>query len=155
MKALTFFFALMAPAFGRMGETVGECRGRYGKEIKVEESISGMGFFKAGYMILAYFDEGRVGMLNIFHPSVDQISGSRPVITEEEIDTFLKENGSGSEWVEREDFDPVNRTWDSKDGKKLAIYDTMKHKLVIATLEYRAKMDAKRAAEEKRKFDGV
>lgn len=154
MKTLAFFFALMVPAFARLGETVDECRTRYGKESSVDEKLSMMEFRKAGFRLMITFDAGRAAYMFINHDPTNDFIPTNPEITDAEIETLLKSNGGGSEWVERKDFDMISKTWDTKDGKRIAIYDTLKHNIMIVSVDYGQKMAEKRKLEQKQNLDG-
>jgi len=62
----------------------------------------------------------------------------------ERIKSLLKTEGGNSGWTPLPGF-TINGVWDSADGKSFAIYDTMRHKLVIMTREaYHREKEAKK-----------
>lgn len=154
MKTLAFFFALIIPVSARLGETMEECRVRYGKETDMDEENSSMVFTKAGFRIYAVFVEGRVGVMTVAHSVGKNVLGTPPDITEAELTAFKEANSGGSEWVARGDLSIMNKTWDTKDNKRVAVYDTLKHALTMFTTDYAKKRAAKKAEEEKKNLEG-
>ena len=65
---------------------------------------------------------------------------------EERIKSLLHSEGGDLGWNPLPGF-TINGVWDSENGKIFAIYDTMRHKLVIMTREaYRREKEAKKKA---------
>jgi hypothetical protein len=155
MKTLAFFFALMVPVFGRLGETVPECKARYGEPISVEEAASMLVFKKAGFNICVTFDQGRASYIFISKEKPSSgFSIGDPEISVAERETFRNANTGGSKWILREDFDFVNETHDTEDKKRVVMYDTLKHHLMFFTMDYAKKRAAAKEAEEKKALEG-
>ena len=69
---------------------------------------------------------------------------------EERIKSLLKSEGGKTGWTPLSGF-TINGVWDSDDGKSFAIYDTMRHKLVIMTREaYHREKEAKKQSSSER-----
>lgn len=153
MKTLALFFALVAPCFARLGETVAECKARYGEPVHIVEKTSAMHFSKAGFRLVIEFYKGRAAGVMIekeAEPGVLQIGN--PEISKTEIDTFLQANSGGGEWVENSEGDFVNVIWFSKGGRNLAVWQKFEHTLSFMTKEYLDHRSAQKAQEEKEKL---
>lgn len=81
---------LTVTSFARIGETMDEAVKRYGRFVR-HDTIHGEEFYsfeKSGFHILAHFHDGKIDRI-LYN------SESRPKLTHEEIDTFLKVNNGG------------------------------------------------------------
>ena len=106
---------------------------------------SGLLYFRSGGLcVIAHFHQNRCDVLSIFRPEVS--GGLHEELSEERIKELLLHDGGNADWQPLPGF-TINRVWDSTDGKTFAIYDTMRHKLVIMTREaYRREKEAKKEA---------
>lgn len=66
----------------------------------------------------------------------------------------MTSNSGGSTWVERGDVDFINKTYDSKDGKYLAIQNKVENTLTFITMKHLKKTLEAKATEEKKNLDG-
>jgi hypothetical protein len=154
MKVFLFLFLAMAsPASARLGETVQECRKRYGKEIEVDNENGVMAFEKEGWMIAVMFHKGRAGALSFQHKK-EPGGIFNPKISDVEIATLLKANGGGQEWTASDDIDFINRKFFTPNASRAASYDTVESRLFVMTKEYLDFTAEKKADAEKAKIDG-
>jgi len=131
----------------QLGSTPGESVSHYGKPERESLKQRGLLYFrKEPLCIIAHFDHGRCDVLSIF--SSTENLGLPDELDGEKLPTLLKENGGGKEWKSVAHFS-INRLWDSTDNSSFAIYDTMRHKLVIMTHD--AYSREKSAAQDARK----
>lgn len=80
--------------------------------------------------LVAHFYHGACDQICIF--SDKEIQGFPVALTDDEIQSLLRDFGGGMDWF------PVgrlsmNRVWNSGDGRSFAIYETMHNKLVMMT----------------------
>ena len=81
---------------------------------------------------IAHFHQGHCDVLSIF--SANSMMGLPEDIGFEKAVQMLDSEGGGCAWKRVGRF-TINGVWNSSDGKSFAIYDTMRHKLVIMTRE--------------------
>jgi len=72
----------------------------------------------------------RINLLSIF--SEKNEAGLPVELDQDLISKLLQSEGGGSGWTPVARF-TINGVWNSSDNKSFAIYDTMRHKLVIMT----------------------
>lgn len=160
MKTLAFFFVLIStfilPLSARLGETVPEATARYGDPAGRDEKLSALIFNKSGFTLCAYFHQGRVGMLYITKDGdPNEFIKTHPAISDTEITSFLKANGAGIGWEDTTgQFEMVSQSWKTKDGKKIAIYNKIKHELTIVTMEFAEAHEKQKAQDEKKNLEG-
>lgn len=147
LKWSTVFCALvlglLAPAYGRIGETLIACERRYGPA--TEEGHDDVGyecvkFTKNGFTIVAHFYGG----------IVDSISFQKAynLWSDAEVQTLLEDNGDGKTWGEGDgEWQWATRqATDNDDGPLLAHYYASSGKLLIVTQGHvRRFLDAKKA----------
>jgi hypothetical protein len=131
--------------WGQIGATPEECTGYYGKPERDAMKESGLLCFrKEPLCYIAHFYQGRCDMLSIFS-SQDEM-GVPEGLSDNQIAGLLRSEGSPDREI---DWQPVSRAaingiWKSPDGKSFAVYDTMRHKLVIMTrAAYKREKEAK------------
>lgn len=110
---LLFLFLVGAPVvvFGRIGETVEQCRDRYGAEKLVTDS--GKHHFEmSGFRVVCSFDSK--GMCS----SIIFMKGDGQEFTATERDVLLEKNAAGGKWVVNKDFD---KRFDHSAGEWMAM----------------------------------
>lgn len=148
MRILTAFLALtgfLPVAEAALGETTAQSITRYGKPERDALKQSGLLCFRKGDLcVIAHFQDGRNDVLSIF--SAEDDMGLPKDLGETRIKSLLIQEGGDSGWQPLSGF-TINGVWDSADGRSFAIYDTMRHKLVMMTREaYRREKQAKKEA---------
>jgi len=130
---------------GAIGESPDQSISRYGKPERDAMKESGLLYFRSGGLcVIAHFHQNRCDVLSIFSPEIS--GGLHEELSDERIKELLLRDGGNAGWQPLPGF-TINRVWDSNDGKTFAIYDTMRHKLVIMTREaYRREKEAKKEA---------
>lgn len=128
-----------------MGDTPAQSTARYGKPERETMRESGLLYFRKGDLcVISHFYQGRCDVLSLFSATDDL--GLPKRLEPDQIKSLLLSEGGDIGWQPLPGF-TINEVWDSKDGKIFAIYDTMRHKLVIMTREaYRREKEAKRDA---------
>jgi len=126
---------------GAIGETPEQSVSRYGKPERDAMKESGLLCFRKGDLCtIAHFHGGMCDALSLF--SDHESLGLPEDLGEERIRMLLHDEGGGVIWSPVGRFS-INRVWNSSDGKSFAIYDTMRHKLVMMTREaYRREKSA-------------
>ena len=115
----------------RIGATIEECVARYGKPVRDSMQESGLLYFRdASLCHIVHFQNGRCDVLSVF--SIKSDNGFALGLTDDQIIGILKDDGRGRDWDPVNRF-TINRIWNSSDREIFAIYDTMRHKLVIMT----------------------
>ena len=100
----------------------------YGAPVKEDPKKGLLYFSTPKFNRIAHFFDGKCDTISTFS---DQTEIGFPVsLTDDQIMGFLKDESKGKEWlpVSRAS---INKVWNSPDMKSFAIYDTMRHKLVI------------------------
>lgn len=114
-----------------IGATPQQSISRYGTTERDAIKESGLLYFrKGGLCTIAHFYQGRCDLLSIF--SEKESMGFPEELSDERITSLLKSEGGFSEWTAAPRF-TINGVWRTPDGKLIAVYDTMRHKLVIMT----------------------
>ena len=138
---LAHLFALQV-SYARIGETLEECKVRYG-EVFAEQELNGIpafGFMKSDYLIMVTFHGGYASSVTIGKTSQEKITAN-------EIDILLKANGGEKQWIELPD-----DSWKTEDGEILANY--MDPVLVVTTADFEKLLDEATKREEAEKLDG-
>jgi hypothetical protein len=148
MRVLVVSLALMAvlPRLNAaLGESTAQSISRYGNPERNALKQSGLLCFrKRDLCAIAHFQDGKCDVLSLF--STEDDMGLPKDLGSERIKSLLKSEGGNSGWTPLPGF-TINGVWDSADGKCFAIYDTMRHKLVIMTREaYHREKEAKKEA---------
>lgn len=146
MKVLLVILSLMAALprlHGALGESTAQSITRYGKPERDALKQSGLLCFRKGDLcVIAHFQQGKCDVLSLF--STEDDMGLPRDLGEDRIRALLRSEGGNSTWEPLCGF-TINGVWDSADGKSFAIYDTMRHKLVIMTREaYHREKEAKK-----------
>lgn len=138
---LSAFTVLHANA--RIGETLEQCKVRYGTPIT--ESKSSAAFIKAGFVIGVMFYEGKVDSLAIVKVEKDAL-GKSIEMSDNEISQLLQANSGNRKWKEHTcSFD---RSWLTEDAQVVAIYEPSKRQLTIMTKDAAERSGADKKAEE-------
>ena len=118
------------PLEARIDDDCAASAARYGKPVQDSLKESGLLYYrKDGLCLIAHFFSGRCDVMSIF--SEKQFEGVPESLPEEKLTLLLnREGGAGWRRVPRLS---MNDVWGSIDGRLFAIYDTMRHKLVIMT----------------------
>lgn len=131
-----YFFLLLMLCSGtllhaQMGATSEQCIARYGKPERDAMKESGLLFFRnSGICAIAHFEQGHCDVLSLF--SSNEMMGLPEELSEERLTSLLQSEGGGALWKKVGRFS-INTVWNSSDNKSFAIYDTMRHKLVMMT----------------------
>ena len=137
-------------ANARIGETLEQCRVRYGKEIRDADGC--FGFIKAGFFIMVQFYEGKADSI-VFRKVEQNILGIPVEISPNEIQNLLKQNGGGQTWKETNEI-IIGSSWATEDEKVLAGYRAMEHILIVFTLDHSLRTLAAKKAKEDKKLEG-
>ena len=132
-----------AGASGRIGETMAQCKARYGKP--VSEAKGTFRFEKAGFLICAWFDGDRCDRITFDKIKKDR-NGMFETFAEAEIQTLLAANSGGKDWRD------VSRAsdyykWQTDGGERIAETDGNRRGLVIYTASYTAREEKRYKAE--------
>ena len=114
----------------RINDDCAASAARYGQPVQDSLKESGLLYYrKDGLCLIAHFFSGRCDVMSIF--SEKQFEGVPESLPEEKLMHLLNREGGG-EW-RRVPRLSMNDVWGSVDGRLFAIYETMRHKLVIMT----------------------
>lgn len=149
MKLLALFYIFLAiPLFGRIGETLAQCRVRYG--VETNQQGSEYIFLKSGFTVSCAFDGTTSDAKVISILFVKMSGGETPhpiAISDDEINLFLKANASGSTWRQADKNNSIGAQWVSTDSRLLAVYDASKRTLMIVSSEFLKKLQDQKMAE--------
>jgi hypothetical protein len=139
---------LTTAASARIGETLEQCRTRYGAEVKSSASTAtGYSFFsKNGFLISIQFTDGKAAMLTFRKTTPGE------AITPAQLDALLASNAGGSKW--QADAKSTFPSWQTEDRKVLALYLEKSGMLTIITAAQTAKNKAQTEASEKEQVKG-
>lgn len=113
-----------ATAHARLGETIAQCKARYGEEIARDNEEKYLGFHKNGFVIMAYFDDQSLCKKLIF------FQDDKSALSDYQKD-FLVEANFGKGAVKS--FIGIEESWtDNKTG--LAIHSLLYKTLTFMTL---------------------
>jgi hypothetical protein len=159
-------FAVLAcsSATARIGETLEECKDRYG-EVTVstpapehfpEGSII-HGFEKAGMTVAATIQDNKVVQIMFWKIEKDGAGKPQP-LNDVEIRTLLDANGHGQEWEEA----PANEipadtdAWYTRLGDKvvLAIHDKSAGRLTLVTQQFQRAITKNKESKEQKRLEG-
>lgn len=127
---LLFLVFSSGVAIAQLDSTPQQSITRYGSPVRNELAGSGLLYFQnQGRCIICHYFRGRCDMISIF--SATSEAGVPESLNKECITQLLDSEGNGAVW-EMDRF-TINQHWNSKDGRNFAIYDTMRHKLVLMT----------------------
>jgi hypothetical protein len=155
MKIPFLLLLLAAPlASARLGETIDQCRARYGKETRIFKDEEGNihEYAKAGFVIGILFYEGKAAVI-IANKPPKGILGIPDEITPAELESLISANGRGSAWTKLGS-DIVKDKWLSDDGRGLATYDTLNHRLSLYDTAANERILETKAKKEKAKLKG-
>lgn len=141
-----FVFATVVSA--RIGETLEQCRVRYGKE---SPSGNQLVFIKAGWIILLELHNGKVDMISFRKTEKNVLDISMP-ISDNEIQYFLKQNSGGKTLIKTKS--GFANEWQTEDAQLYAVYDKTSHFLGIFTREFSIRSMERKKAEENKKLNG-
>jgi hypothetical protein len=148
MKVFLAILSLLTAVPGlnaALGETTTQSIARYGKPERDALKQSGLLYFRRGDLcVITHFQQGKCDVLSLFSSEDDL--GLPKDLGEARIKSLLTSEAGNPGWTPLPGI-TINGVWDSADGKSFAIYDTMRHKLVIMTREaYHREKEAKKQA---------
>jgi hypothetical protein len=136
-----------ASAFARIGETLEQCKQRYGQPYKTTEQA--VYFRKAPFHIAVIFYQGKAICVG-YRMIEENALGKGTEISDNEIEQLLKFNGADRQWKRRE----VISMWYTLDGQLFAHYDTWDHYLGVATKEWFERIAADTKQKEDKALEG-
>lgn len=148
------FVCLPGVAFARIGETLEQCKARYGEPI-IQENTHGMYvFIKSGFWIMVGFTaDGKAGCISYRKMALDTL-GQPQEITNDEIQTVLKLN-SNTKWERVIELSFTGRTWTNEDKSYAAVYSFLERTLIISNHEFAKKFQDKMKEIDKDKTNGL
>jgi hypothetical protein len=154
MKVFLFLLLAALPCSARLGETIEQCRARYGKETRILKDSEGdiHEYSKAGFVIGIRFHQGKAAIIVANKPP-QGLLGIPDEITPAELEALISANGRGSAWTKIEG-DIVKDKWVSDDKRGLATYDTINNRLSLYDIAANERMIEAKAAKEKAKLEG-
>jgi hypothetical protein len=87
-------------------------------------------YHKSPRNLVAHMYRGACDQICIF--SDKETQGFPVALTDEEIQSLLRDFGGGMDWLPVSRLS-LNRVWNSRNGRSFAIYETMHNKLVMMT----------------------
>lgn len=133
MRALPLLFLLLTalPTFARLGETKGQCAGRYGQPVKTLPNRV-LVYRHAGLTIFVTYWKDKAAKI-VTLKSHEQ---SGQTITQAELDTILTDNSGGSQWNKSPDSKPDYIIWTRADQKAIARHKPGEKIIVIHDSDY-------------------
>ncbi len=139
MKTKSISFLLLAVSFGsltlnaeaRLGETLEQCKARYGEPVR--EMGGAYAFKKSGLLVVAEFYEGKASGI-LYQSTTLDTSGRTVALSDGEIEALLKAEGGDQEW-EKVGADSEQAIWRTSGGAVAAVYHFKKRQLTVLTQE--------------------
>ena len=133
---LSLLAGLACQASARLGETPEQCKARYGEPIAPpDKEKQQLVYRKAGITLIIKFWKGTAQYLIIGKSERDVLD--QPVaMTEAEQETIAKANAGGQALKKGSEGGILDRSWETEDGSRIAVYYTGENLLVISTREY-------------------
>jgi hypothetical protein len=135
-RLLMIAFALsIVPCRAELGETMDQCIARYGQPVPQDTTPPGLPgksvtFKKNGYVIMVAFLKGIAGFETIFKEDESELS-------DKEIEAILQADVAGGKWGKPEQLNlPHAKEMWSRDDGATAVYEPMKHGLVLVSKQY-------------------
>jgi len=125
IKPIILFFALLSPAFGRIGETTKECQKRYDCD-KLPAPNGELSAVKGDLLLAAKFREGKCVVI--------VYSKIKNDFSPDEIIKLMDANHSGK-WVKAESSDPSTLTRISADCSVVFTYNTKTKEIMFITAD--------------------
>lgn len=138
-RVLALLVAATLPASARLGESIEQCRKRYGNEIQANQHLRTAQFLAAGVQIWIQFRGDTAVTVSYSRPAGWL---ERTSFTEVEIDTILKANQGDSPW-EQDLFNPSK--WVTRDLQRVAAKDSTGALTVSTVKEAQAAKEAEEA----------
>ena len=113
-------------------------------------------FRKSGFIIgCQFFKDRAAAVVMMKEKPAGEFTVLNPEMTQIEIDTILKANGAGGEWVNKTpQLELVSKIWVNDTAKRRACYDTIKHTLTIFTDEFADFSNNAKSEKEKENLKG-
>ena len=121
----------------RIGDTLEEASERYGKPVHKASADEFAMFKEASYYITAHFHDGKTDAITYVKAGSE--SSTKRAFSDDEIEMFLKINGSGQTW-ERSKAKAGLQEWRTEGRKFQAVYSESKF-LVITTAGYAKRLE--------------
>ena len=148
------FVCLPGVAFARIGETLEQCKARYGEPI-IQENTHGMYvFIKSGFYIMVGFGADKKVACITYRKTTKDDLGQPQEIADEEIQIILKLN-SNKKWGRVLEISFTNKLWTNEDKSYGANYDMLENTLVITNYEFAKKFQDKMKEIDKDKTNGL
>ena len=147
---IAILMMLSNKASARIGETLDQCKARYGEPVTVDGDT--YTFMKNGLLVIVEFYENKVDLIG-FRKAEENALSIAADMSDNEIQTILSANGNGNNWRKREVIS-INKEWEAEDVTMFAQYITMQNILMIFTKEYLARFDAAKKAKENNNLKG-
>jgi hypothetical protein len=151
---LFIFSAASLPSWGRLGETLDQCATRYGAALSHQDftysglNLHGTLFHKGGYIVMACLLEGK-DKVDAMCFSLEDADGG---LSDNQIALLLNAESDGKQWSKASE-PSMDRYWTREDGAT-AIYETMKHQLLVVSKDLIAASDAAQKADDAKKTQG-
>ncbi len=150
---ITILLSIASPAIARIGETPAECKARYGEPLQVDKNDQSVVFEKAGFQIIVFFWKDVVHQIMFAKKERDAI-GEPLAMSKEEISKIVASNTEGLKLVRGDEGGILDTSYETEDGKILAVYFAVNNILVISTKEYALEKKKKEEAEKIKNLEG-
>jgi hypothetical protein len=155
LSALVLSALLTSASQARVGETLEECRARYGQETGRDEEKKLVIFLKSGLTVAATFENDRVAWLMI---QKDRAAGAAwsawAGLADDQIEALQKANGGASKWRIIGKPDALTTIWRTDDKTRYALYSVTGGALIISTAEWWEKAKKQLEAEREKQVEG-
>lgn len=155
LPALVLSALLTTASQARVGETLEECRARYGQETRKDDAKKLVVFLKSGLTVAATFENDRVAWLMIHK---DRTAGAAwsawAGLADDQIAALQKANGGTSTWRIIGKSDVLTTIWRTDDKTRYALYSVTGGALIISTAEWWEKAKKQLEAEREKQVEG-
>ena len=149
---VALFFIAITISHARVGETLEQCRTRYGDTISKDDKEGTATFRKSGLIVLVYYKDAKADCV-VFRKIQTDPLGNGEEISENEIEGLLRANGGERKWNKSKS-PSIDSEWVTADGELHAHYANFKHVLGVATKGWLERKSAAKKDEENQVIKG-
>lgn len=143
-------FAVAGSVQARIGETVDQCKARYGQILNIMPNGIHV-YEKHPFRVVCGYSEGVCVYIGFLNSERDVLDNPLPM-SETQIQTILDANSKGRSWVKRQVIS-LHKEWQTSDGYLCAVY-SFENLLLISTKAEMDRSNAETVENEKKKLKG-
>lgn len=132
-QLLTLIVLTAMTSLARIGETLDECKARYGDPVNASGDGTDAMFNKNGIIVAVEFTDNKADFV-MYAKEKTNVVGIGEKFSNAEVETLLKSNGGDRQWSKLQTIS-VNSDWETDKPQLCAHLDAVKNHLMVATKE--------------------